>query len=62
VLDKFPSGYGRTVDSIKPGEYGYIIINGEYWLATSKTPINAGKEVKVIGNDGHKLIIEEVYD
>lgn len=62
MLDKFPSGYGRTVDNIKPGEYGYIIINGEYWLATSKTPINQGKEVKVIGNDGYRLVIEEVKD
>ncbi|MCP8321976.1 MAG: nodulation protein NfeD, partial [archaeon] len=60
VLDKFPSGYGRTVDNIKPGELGYIIIDGEYWSATSNIPIDAGKEVKVVGKDDHKLIIEEV--
>lgn len=62
TLDKFPSGYGRTVDSIKPGETGYIIIEGEYWLATSNNPIDANREVKVVGKDGHKLIIEEVKD
>ncbi|MCP8320463.1 MAG: nodulation protein NfeD [archaeon] len=59
TLDKFPSGYGRAVDNIRPGESGYIIIDGEYWLATSNTPINAGEEVKVVGKDGYKLIIKE---
>jgi len=62
TLDKLPSGYGRTVDSIKPGEPGYIIIEGEYWLAISNDPIDANKEVKVVGKDGYKLIVEEVKD
>ncbi|MEM2873495.1 MAG: nodulation protein NfeD [Nitrososphaerales archaeon] len=59
ILEKFPSGYGRTVDNIRPNEPGYVIIEGEYWLATSNTPIDAGKEVKVIGKDGHRLIVKE---
>lgn len=62
TFDKFPSGHGRTIDSIGAGEPGFIIIEGEFWSATSKNSIDANKEVKVVGKDGYKLIVEEVKD
>lgn len=58
VIGKIPKGYGRTTESIKPGEPGYVMIEGEYWSAVSRVPIDAGKKVRVVGKDGPRLIIE----
>ncbi len=46
---------GKAVDSIEPGSKGFVIVDGEYWLATSDTWIDKGSEVIVTGMEGHIL-------
>jgi len=46
---------GKAVDNIEPGSKGFVIVDGEYWLATSDTRIDKGSEVIVTGMEGHIL-------
>ncbi len=39
---------GRAADRIEPGKYGYVVVEGEYWKATSDEHIEPGDEVAVI--------------
>lgn len=43
----YPRGIGRCVDEIEPGKQGYVVVEGEYWRATSHERIQAGARVKV---------------
>ncbi len=46
---------GKAVDSIEPGGKGFVIVDGEYWLATSDIRVDKGSEVIVTGMEGHVL-------
>jgi len=46
---------GKAVDTIEPGNKGFVLIDGEYWLAISDTRIDKGSEVIVTGIEGHVL-------
>ncbi len=46
---------GKAVDSIEPGGKGFVIVDGEYWLATSDIRVDKGSEVIVTGIEGHVL-------
>lgn len=46
---------GKAVDSIEPGGKGFVIVDGEYWLATSDVRVDKGSEVIVTGIEGHVL-------
>jgi len=39
---------GRTVDWLKPGETGFVRVEGEYWRAVSDETIPPGTEVIVV--------------
>ena len=39
---------GKAIDRIKPGKPGYVIVEGEYWLATSDEIIEPGETVMVV--------------
>lgn len=43
---------GKAIDKIEPGKKGYIMINGELWIAESNDIIEPGTEVEVIERKG----------
>jgi len=49
---------GKAVDPIKPGGKGFIIVDGEYWLATSDMRVDKGSEVVITGIEGHILKVK----
>ncbi|MCD6324090.1 MAG: nodulation protein NfeD [Desulfurococcales archaeon] len=53
-------GVGRAVDPIGPGRPGYIMVNGEYWKATSDTDVSPGQRVKVVAMVNGVLKVEPV--
>ncbi len=57
-IQKFPTGEGRAVDNIPSEGEGYVVVQGEYWKATSREKISAGDRVMVVGNREKKLIVE----
>jgi len=40
---------GRVIEEIKPGSIGFVIVEGEYWRATSSEEVKVGEEVVVEG-------------
>ena len=51
---------GRALDEIRPDKEGFVFIDGEYWMARSKSGvINPGEEVVVAGKEGPYLIVEK---
>jgi membrane-bound serine protease (ClpP class) len=48
------TGEARTV--LAPS--GKVFVHGEYWDATSATPVEEGKAVRVVGVDGLRLRVE----
>ncbi len=59
-IQKFPTGEGRAVDNISVDGEGYVVVQGEYWKATSREKISAGDRVVVMGNLEKKLIVERL--
>jgi membrane protein implicated in regulation of membrane protease activity len=49
---------GRTTTPISPT--GYVRVNGELWQASSKSTIDAGEEIAVVGIEGMTLLISPV--
>jgi Membrane protein implicated in regulation of membrane protease activity len=58
VFVKYPTGKGRAVDDISPGQEGYVVIGGEYWKAKSSVQIKAGSIVKAVGDERGILSVE----
>ena len=52
-LDSLLDQTGEARTALAPG--GKVFVHGEYWDATSVTPVEAGGEVRVVGIDGMKL-------
>lgn len=50
---------GKALDDILPGKEGYILIEGERWLAISDEPISEGDEVIVVGMENLKLRVKK---
>ena len=53
---------GIADDEISPDKPGFVIIEGEYWKATSRTRIRKGEKVRVVGKDGPLLIVEPLRE
>lgn len=55
---------GKAVDEIRPGEQGFVLIEGEYWLAKNvgKTIIHVDDLVKVLDKKGTLLLVEKVEE
>jgi membrane protein implicated in regulation of membrane protease activity len=49
---------GRTTTRISPK--GYVRVNGELWQASSKSTIDAGEEIAVVGIEGMTLLISPI--
>lgn len=52
---------GEAIDPIKPGRRGFIIVNGEYWLAESEEEIKPGEKVVVIAKSGPILKVKKLH-
>ncbi|MEM0373919.1 MAG: NfeD family protein [Sulfolobaceae archaeon] len=52
----------KALEDIKPGSYGYVLLDGEYWKAKALEDIKAGDEVIVIKRDGLTLYIKKVKE
>lgn len=50
---------GKALDDISPEKEGFVLIDGEYWMATSDEKINAGDEVVVVDKIGPKLKVKK---
>jgi len=51
---------GVTIDDIEPGKSGFIICEGEYWLAESEEKIAKGEKVIVVEKVGVVLKVKKV--
>jgi len=49
---------GEAVEQITPGGTGFVIVKGEYWKATSDSPISSNQKVRVIGKQGPILKVQ----
>ena len=49
---------GKALDDLLPGKEGYILVEGERWLAISDEPIAEGEQVIIIGMEGLKLRVK----
>ena len=64
AIDKKPmispdiGSLGRTMTPVS--SKGYVRINGELWQASSKSTIDAGEEIAVVGIEGMTLLISPV--
>ncbi|TFG12799.1 hypothetical protein EU537_08220 [Candidatus Thorarchaeota archaeon] len=55
----FLGATGRAIDSLEPGQKGYIQYHGEYWQAqTVGGRIAAGQSVRICGKEGLLLLVE----
>jgi len=50
---------GRAVERIGPDKQGFVIVEGEYWLAESSEVIEPGEQVEVVGRRDHVLIVKK---
>jgi len=50
---------GKAVTDITPGKEGFVLVEGEYWKATSSEHISKGEEVIVIDRRGLLLIVSK---
>lgn len=46
---------GKALENLEPGKEGYILVEGERWLAISDEPVAEGERVVVVGIEGLKL-------
>lgn len=55
-----PTGkVGRALDDLGPGKTGFVMVEGEYWKATSDEEIPKGSEVVVVGVEGVVLRVKK---
>ncbi len=50
---------GRALDPIGPGRQGFIIVEGEYWMAESEDEIKPDEYVVVVGRKGRLLVVRK---
>ncbi len=62
-LKTLPLGtIGKAIDDIPPGGQGFVLIEGEYWKATSDEEIKKGDKVVVIGKEGPILKVRKLVE
>ena len=50
---------GRALDPLGPGRQGFVIVEGEYWMAESEDEIKPDEYVVVVGRKGRLLIVRK---
>jgi len=58
VLWSIVGSEGRAIDDIPPGGEGFVIVQGEYWKATSDEYIRKGDPVVVVDKRGPLLVVK----
>jgi membrane-bound serine protease (ClpP class) len=56
--DAMPGKTGTVVRSLVPR--GTVFVEGEYWTAVSDSPVDRGKDVRVLAVEGMQLRVEPV--
>ncbi|RLG73982.1 MAG: nodulation protein NfeD, partial [Thermoprotei archaeon] len=51
---------GKSLDDLGPGKEGFVMVEGEYWMAFSDEEIKAGEEIVVVEKVGPKLKVKKV--
>ena len=49
---------GRVTEAIKPGQNGYVQIDGDMWKAVSQKDIAVGETVRVIGRESTIITVD----
>ena len=49
---------GRARDALAPHTTGYVLVRGELWRATSRSPVSPGDAIRVLGVKGLTLDVE----
>lgn len=62
VLGGFEGRRGRAVDDLAPGRRGFVLVEGEYWMAEAQEEIRAGEEIVVVGKQGPVLVVRRASD
>lgn len=59
--DQMVGEIGTAHDKLNPE--GVVTVNGELWRARSSSPdpIYVGERVRVVGMDGHLLLVEKIH-
>lgn len=55
----FEGSVGRAIDRLTPNSYGYVFVEGEYWLAKSEEVIEQGELVYVVRQEGNYLVVRK---
>lgn len=50
---------GKALDDIGPGKEGFVLVEGEYWMAFSDENIKAGDEIVVVEKVGPKVKVKK---
>jgi membrane-bound serine protease (ClpP class) len=50
---------GRALDDIGPNKEGFVIVEGEYWLAVSDEEIKKDEAIIVVAKEDHKLRVRK---
>jgi len=48
----------EAIEDIEEGKEGYVIFQGELWMAKAVKNVKKGSKVKILSKEGPKLIIE----
>ena len=51
---------GRVTEAIKPGQNGYVQIDGDMWKAVSQKDIAVGETVRVIGRESTIITVDKL--
>ncbi|MDI9619412.1 MAG: nodulation protein NfeD [Candidatus Nezhaarchaeota archaeon] len=54
--------FAEALDDMECGAEGYVISEGELWMARAAKKVRRGAKVKVVGKEGPRLIVEPVEE
>lgn len=52
----------EAIEDIEEGREGYVIFQGELWMARAIKKVKKGSKVKIIGKEGPRLIVEPRHE
>ncbi len=50
---------GKALDRLAPGTYGYVLVDGEYWLARSDEIVEPGELIYVVKQEERYLVVRK---
>lgn len=59
IMEKPVGLTGRALDELQPNSEGFVIVEGEYWRAKSRSYIKSGEKIIVIDKEGPILIVDK---